>query len=155
MKYRGDSFYADNGCDLIYARAVSLDPGKKRVALDTGEELTYDEVCVATGSRPFVPPIEGLDTVDRKFGFMTLDDALALREALTKESRVLIVGAGLIGLKCAEGIRATPPAGGAELTPSPCLIFRSFTTARSRHTTRTADTSRCSDTNAHFRQIPK
>ena len=50
MKYRGDSFYADNGCDLIYARAVSLDPGKKRVALDTGEELTYDEVCVATGS---------------------------------------------------------------------------------------------------------
>ncbi|MCR4681914.1 MAG: FAD-dependent oxidoreductase [Clostridiales bacterium] len=105
MKYRGDSFYADNGCDLIYARAVSLDPGKKRVALDTGEELPYDEVCVATGSRPFVPPIEGLDTVDRKFGFMTLDDALALREALTKESRVLIVGAGLIGLKCAEGIR--------------------------------------------------
>ena len=105
MKYRPDSFYGDTGCDLIYARAVSLDPGKKRVALDTREELPYDEVCVATGSRPFVPPIEGLDTVDRKFGFMTLDDALALREALTKESRVLIVGAGLIGLKCAEGIR--------------------------------------------------
>lgn len=105
MKYRGDSFYGDNCCDLVYARAVALDPGKKRVTLDTGEELPYDEVCVATGSRPFVPPIEGLDTVDRKFGFMTLDDALALREALTKDSRVLIVGAGLIGLKCAEGIR--------------------------------------------------
>ena len=105
MKYRGDSFYGDNGCDLVYARAVALDPGKKRVTLDTGEELPYDEVCVATGSRPFVPPIEGLDTVDREFGFMTLDDALALRGALTKDSRVLIVGAGLIGLKCAEGIR--------------------------------------------------
>ena len=36
---------------------------------------------------------------------MTLDDALALEKALDKDARVLIVGAGLIGLKCAEGIR--------------------------------------------------
>ena len=46
-----------------------------------------------------------LDTVAKKFSFMTLDDALALEGALTTDSRVLIVGAGLIGLKCAEGIR--------------------------------------------------
>ena len=36
---------------------------------------------------------------------MTLDDALALEKALDKDAKVLIVGAGLIGLKCAEGIR--------------------------------------------------
>ena len=35
---------------------------------------------------------------------MSLDDAQALEKALTPEARVLIVGAGLIGLKCAEGI---------------------------------------------------
>lgn len=66
--------------------------------------LPYDELLVATGSRPFVPPMQGLDTVDKVFSFMTLDDAAALGEAITSESRVLIVGAGLIGLKCAEGI---------------------------------------------------
>jgi len=46
----------------------------------------------------------GLDEVKQKYTFMKLDDAKALHAALTKESRVLIIGAGLIGLKCAEGI---------------------------------------------------
>ena len=105
MKYRSDSFYDDNGCRVIYgAKAVSLDSSAKRVKLEDGAELPYDELCVAAGSRPFVPPFAGLDTVEKKFSFMTLDDALALEAAITKESRVLIVGAGLIGLKCAEGI---------------------------------------------------
>ena len=105
MKYRGDGFYTENGCKVLYGKtAKSIDPDKKTVVLDGGEEAGYDELCVAAGSRPFVPPFEGLDTVDRKFSFMTLDDALSLEKALSKDSRVLIVGAGLIGLKCAEGI---------------------------------------------------
>ena len=106
MKYRGDAFYEDNGCRVLYGRrAVSLDVEKKTVSLDDGSALPYDALCVAAGSRPFVPPFAGLDTVDKKFSFMTLDDALALEAALTPETRVMIVGAGLIGLKCAEGIR--------------------------------------------------
>ena len=105
MKYRGDSFYDDNKCKVIYGkRAVSLGEGKKQITLDDGTRLDYDELCVATGSRPFVPPFEGLDSVQNKFNFMTLDDTLALEAKLMKDARVLIVGAGLIGLKCAEGI---------------------------------------------------
>ncbi len=106
MKYRGDSFYDDNGCRVRYGvSAEAIDPKSKTVSLDNGETLAYDALCVAAGSSPFVPPFEGLKTVEKKFSFMTLDDALALEKALTKEARVLIVGAGLIGLKCAEGIR--------------------------------------------------
>lgn len=59
---------------------------------------------MAAGASPFVPPCPGLDTVENKFGFLTVDDALALSDALTAESEVLIMGAGLIGLKCAEGL---------------------------------------------------
>ena len=77
---------------------------KKTVKIDDGTAVPYDKLMVATGSRPFVPPIDGLDEVDNKFTFMTIDDALALDKALTSESRVLIVGAGLIGLKCAEAV---------------------------------------------------
>ena len=105
MNYRPADFYKTNGCRLIYGRAASVDPEKKTVSLDGGEALPYDELCVATGSCPFVPPFEGLDTVEKKFSFMTLDDALALEKELDKDTRVLIVGAGLIGLKCAEGIK--------------------------------------------------
>jgi len=105
MKYRPDDFCEKNGCRTLYGRrAVALDSSAKTVALDDGSVLPYDELCVATGSRPFVPPFEGLEKVKNKFGFMTLDDALALETALTQNARVLIVGAGLIGLKCAEGI---------------------------------------------------
>jgi NAD(P)H-nitrite reductase large subunit len=105
MKYRPDSFYSDNGVTTYFGRtAVKINPEKKTVDLDDGTVINYDKLLVATGSKPFVPPMEGLDTVKDKYSFMTLDDAKALDAAINSESRVLIIGAGLIGLKCAEGI---------------------------------------------------
>ena len=105
MKYRPDSFYADNGVETMLGETVTaIDPKGKTVTLESGKVVSYDKLMVATGSRPFVPPIEGLDKVEKKFSFMTLDDAHALDAALNKDSRVLIMGAGLIGLKCAEGL---------------------------------------------------
>ena len=105
MNYRAENFYEANKATLYLGKtAEAIDPKKKTVVLDDRTVLPYDALCVATGSRPFVPPMEGLETVEKKFSFMTLDDALALEKVLTKDARVLIVGAGLIGLKCAEGI---------------------------------------------------
>lgn len=104
MNYRPEDFYEKNGAELIYDRAEKLDHKKKSITLSDGKKLKYDKLCICTGSSPFVPQFEGLDTVEKKFTFMTLDDTLALEKSLTKDSRVLIVGAGLIGLKCAEGI---------------------------------------------------
>ena len=61
-------------------------------------------ILEAAGSSPAVPPIKGLEAVENMTTFLSLDDALRLEEMLTPFSRVLILGAGLIGLKCAEGI---------------------------------------------------
>ena len=105
MNYRSTDFYEKMGCDVFYGKKViRIDADSKKVVLDDGAELSYTEVCVATGSAPFVPSFEGLDTVEKKFSFMTLDDTFALEKAINKDSKVLIVGAGLIGLKCAEGL---------------------------------------------------
>lgn len=105
MNYRSKDFYEKNGCTVLYGkRAEAIDARTKRVLLNDGASLSYDELCVATGSSPLAPPFSGLDTVEKKFGFLTLDDTLALEAAITPASRVLIVGAGLIGLKCAEGL---------------------------------------------------
>ena len=104
MKYRPADFYEKNGVKLVFGKAVKCDPKKQTVTLDSKEKLHYDKLCLCTGSSPFVPKFEGLEKVKDKFSFMTLDDALALDKVLDKKSRVLIVGAGLIGLKCAEGI---------------------------------------------------
>ena len=106
MNYRPADFYQKNGCTVLYGKsAAAIDPDEKKVRLNDGGVLPYTALCVATGASPFVPPTEGLDSVEQKFTFLTLDDAVALKQAATSESRVLIVGAGLIGLKCAEGLR--------------------------------------------------
>lgn len=105
MKYRPDSYYQELGVETkLGQKAVSLQPEEHVVVLESGEKVPYGKLLVATGSTPFVPPMEGLETVDQKFTFLSLDDAKALESALTPETRVFIVGAGLIGLKCAEGI---------------------------------------------------
>ena len=102
--YRSASFYTDNGVTVKYGvRAEKIDPEKKNVALSDGSTIGYDKLLVATGSSPLVPPAEGLDTVPYHT-FMTMDSALALEKELSPEKRVLVVGAGLIGLKCVEGI---------------------------------------------------
>lgn len=105
MKYRPDDFYEKNSVTTILdTRVVSIDKDKKSVKLNSGKSVKYDKLLVATGSRPFIPPMEGLDKVEKSFNFMTLNDAKALGEAIDSNSKVLVIGAGLIGLKCVEGI---------------------------------------------------
>ncbi|WRS27699.1 FAD-dependent oxidoreductase [Oscillospiraceae bacterium MB08-C2-2] len=105
MRYRSKSFYSDNGCETLFGETVtSIQPEEKTVLLEGGRSIPYEKLLVATGSSPFVPPVPGLETVENQSTFMTLEDARALQEKVTAETRVLILGAGLIGLKCAEGL---------------------------------------------------
>lgn len=105
MKYRPDNFYEENQVQTYLGKkVVKINSEKKSVILDDDTEIFYDKLLVATGSRPFVPSMTGLEKVQNQFSFMKLDDALALEKVLTKESSVLVIGAGLIGLKCVEGI---------------------------------------------------
>lgn len=105
MKYRPADFYERNRIDTIFSiRVEKIDAEKKKVILSNGKKMGYDKLLVATGSRPFNPPMEGIESVPCKFNFMTFDDALALEKVLSPDKSVLIIGAGLIGLKCLEGI---------------------------------------------------
>ena len=105
MLYRPADFYERNKVrTLLGARAEKIDPAAQKIVLRGGGEIPYDRLLVATGSRPFEPPMEGIDGVKNKFNFMTLQDALSLEKVLSKRKNVLIIGAGLIGLKCLEGI---------------------------------------------------
>ena len=90
---------------LYGTKAAAINPAGKTVRAADGEVVPYDTLCVAAGSSPFVPPFDGLETVERPFTFLTLDEAVALKAATEVRKKVLIVGAGLIGLKCAEGLR--------------------------------------------------
>lgn len=105
MCYKPADFYARNRVDFRSGvAAVSIDKDEKTVTGSDGNMYPYDKLLLATGAKPFVPPIPGLESV-HYHTFMTLADAHELETCLTKNTRVLIVGAGLIGMKCLEGIR--------------------------------------------------
>ena len=106
MAYRTPDFYKKMGCEVYYGKkAVKIEPSKKVITLNDNTLLSYDKLCLATGSSPFVPPFTGLESVENKHSFMTMDDMLKLESSINKNSNVLIIGAGLIGLKCAEGLK--------------------------------------------------
>lgn len=105
MKYRPDNFYKQHNIVLISGeKAISINKKSKTIKLEKGEEIKYEKLLAALGSSPFIPPMDGLEQVKSKFTFMKLDDAINLDKELSKDKKILIVGAGLIGLKCAEGI---------------------------------------------------
>lgn len=103
IKYRPDDFYERNGVTAMTGETAKSVNGNT-VELESGERIKFDRLMIAAGSVPFVPAFRGIETVPVKFSFMSLDDALSLEKALRPDARVLILGAGLIGLKCAEGI---------------------------------------------------
>ena len=106
MAYRDKNFYERMECEVLYGKkAVQIDPSTKQIALNDDTVIPYDKLCIATGSSPFVPPFTGLESVEQKHSFMTIDDMLEMEASINENSDVLIVGAGLIGLKCAEGLK--------------------------------------------------
>ena len=105
MLYRPKDFYKANNIEtLLGKRAVSIDSKTKEVSLESGEKIGYEKLLLATGSKPFVPPMDGLDNVKNKFSFMKLDDVKGIGKVVKKGAKVLIIGAGLIGLKAAEAL---------------------------------------------------
>jgi NAD(P)H-nitrite reductase large subunit len=83
------------------ARATSLDTGEKRVSLDGKNDLSYEKILFATGSRPYVPPdIQGTDA-DGVFAFRTLADARRMAERVEKTDHAVMLGGGLLNLKTA------------------------------------------------------
>lgn len=105
MYYRNSDFYEKNKCTtLLGKKVVKIDPDAKKVVVDDNSTVAYDKLMVATGSSPFVPPVEGLADAKNSFTFMDWDSVKGVKAAISKEAKVVIMGAGLIGLKAAEGL---------------------------------------------------
>lgn len=87
----------------VAVRATQLDPEARRVHLDSGEWLQYDQLVLATGAEPRVPDLPG---ADRALYLRTLEDKDRVLAALRPGDRLAIVGAGWIGLEVAAAARS-------------------------------------------------
>lgn len=111
LAYRSAAWYEHHDIDLVLGvRATALEPAERRLSLSTGATLRYARLLIATGSRPrTLPVLAGYDNVSF---LRTVDDAVALRDALAGRPRLAVVGAGFIGQEVAASARAL----GAQVT---------------------------------------
>lgn len=103
MYYRKPGFYDELGIDNVTGQRVDRIDRKEKAVFCGDKKYPYDKLLLATGSVPFVPPIEGTEGRDNVYTFLKWDDAKALKENLKESDNVVVIGGGLIGLKAAEG----------------------------------------------------
>ena len=105
-------WYEDNGITLhAGVRVVRIDRFARRVYADNGSIVQYDKLVLATGSRSYFPPMEGLWADDKTltpgvFGFRTLHDAMAMIRYARGKHCAAVIGGGLLGLEVARGLQA-------------------------------------------------
>jgi len=105
-------WYAERRIDVRLSSPIrSIDPETKTVTPESGEARPYDRLLIASGSDPFVPPIEGAGK-EGVFTLRTIEDAVAIRDRARDVSEAVVVGGGLLGLETARGLAA----GGLEVS---------------------------------------
>ena len=90
-------------------RAIGIDRRAKTVYAAGGHLVPYDKLVIATGSVPFIPPIDKLHSDDGAlrdgvYTFRTLDDCMNMIDRSADARTAVVIGGGLLGLEAARGL---------------------------------------------------
>ncbi|MDO4976940.1 MAG: FAD-dependent oxidoreductase [Eubacteriales bacterium] len=85
-------------------KVTSVDTDRNVVVLDNGEEVTYDKLCICTGSHPNFFPIPGLREGKNITGFRNFPDVEFIEERLDQAENIFVMGAGLVGIDVVAGL---------------------------------------------------
>ncbi|AQH01242.1 nitrite reductase large subunit [Burkholderia sp. KK1] len=100
-----EGFFEQSGYVLkLNARAVAIDRAARTVTASNGDVLAYDKLVLATGSYPFVPPVEGRDR-EGCFVYRTIEDLEAMQAFGARAKTGTVIGGGLLGLEAAKALR--------------------------------------------------
>jgi nitrite reductase (NADH) large subunit len=113
-------WYEENGIRLYTgARVTEVDPVKGRVYTESGSlnsslfnryprshgfSCPYDKLLLATGSLPFIPPIQGTEKKG-VFVYRTAEDVWGMMEMARYKKRAVVIGGGLLGLEAAKALK--------------------------------------------------
>ena len=90
------AWYRKNGIELRTGeRVAEIDRAAKTVTTSTGQTVAYDSLVLATGSAPFVPPVDGVD-LPGVFVYRTIEDLDAIKAYAANSSTAAVVGGGLL-----------------------------------------------------------
>jgi nitrite reductase (NADH) large subunit len=101
----GSGWYARHGIELRTGDPVIfIDREEHTVTLKSGHVMKYGRLVLATGSRPYVPPIEGAD-LPKVFVYRTIDDLTAIQNQALRSRTAAVIGGGLLGLEAARALQ--------------------------------------------------
>ncbi len=100
-----ENWYQDKNIKVMLRKFVEyIDIENNRVKLDDGQEVEYEKLLIATGSRPFIPPING-KYKEGVFALRTLKDLHYIRDYMKSCEDVSVIGGGLLGLEAAWSLK--------------------------------------------------
>ncbi len=102
--YRSRQFFNQPGLETYLERAASLDLDGKKVVLESGRAVPYDRLVIATGASPRFPRAAGI-TKPGVFGLRRIEDVQGMLSRVAGVRQAVVLGAGLVGLKAAAGLR--------------------------------------------------
>lgn len=105
-----DQKLTGQGINVISGKATKVDTKQKLIHLADGNSVQYDKVILATGARPFIPPIEGRD-LEGVFTLRGLEDAETIKQFLkdNEPKRIIFIGAGFISMEIASLLSIMTP----------------------------------------------
>lgn len=99
------AWYSDKGIKFIADDpAVKIDRTRKVVHTQNGESVDYDRLIVATGSKPFIPPVQGVD-LKGVISFRDIYDVNTMIKYCETKKNAVVIGGGLLGLEAAYGLK--------------------------------------------------
>ncbi|NNP75874.1 nitrate reductase [Acinetobacter sp. Ac_3412] len=99
------AWYSDKGIQFIADDpAIKIDRTRKVVHTEKGESVDYDRLIIATGSSPFVPPVQGVD-LKGVISFRDIYDVNTMIKYCETKKNAVVIGGGLLGLEAAYGLK--------------------------------------------------
>lgn len=103
-KVNADDFYEMEGIELVVDRVTSLNVSPRTLALASGDAIGFDTAVIATGALPRRLHTPGMSLAGVHY-LRTITDAIRLRDAIGRATRIAIIGAGWIGCEVAASAR--------------------------------------------------
>lgn len=98
-------WYKKNNIDIrLETKVTRIEEDEDRIVLENGEEISYEKLLLATGGKPFTPPIKGKEK-EGVFTLRTLEDLESIREYIGDKKDIIVIGGGLLGLEAAWALK--------------------------------------------------
>jgi 3-phenylpropionate/trans-cinnamate dioxygenase ferredoxin reductase subunit len=104
LMFRPEKFYHDQTIELMSGHATAIDRAAHKLMLASGNSLDYGHLVLATGARNRLLDIPNANLPDVRY-LRILDDSEDMRKRLASSKRVVVIGAGFIGLEFAATAR--------------------------------------------------